>query len=582
MGCDLLRRFYGVLVPLLTFCLVSACSYSQKWRKVPPAAGERESDHFHRGTRYVMATQGRASGWAGQRMYRQGGNAIDAAVAISFALSVERPQSTGIGGGGFLLLRRPGSDRPEAWDFREKAPFKSHPRMFLDKKGNVMEGKSREGVLSVGVPGLVAGLVEVHARYGRLPLAKVLAPAIELAERGFSVYPELAKALKSKQETLKKFPATQKIFFKEGRTLRRGDVLVQKDLAGVLRSIAQKGRRGFYGGAVARAIVGEIRRHKGLITIKDLEAYNVKKRVPVRGNYKGRDIFSMSPPSSGGIHLIQILNIAERFDLKRYGPHHPQSVHRVGSAMQQAFADRSEYLGDADFVSVPVSQLISKRYASRVAAKISKGGARKRVQVSPGAGFAKEPDQTTHFSLMDSQGWAVSSTQTINGYFGSGVVVPGTGIVLNNEMDDFAAKVGADNLFMAIGSEKNLPAPEKRPLSSMSPTIVMKGGKPLMALGSPSGTRIITCVAQTLLNYFEYGLSLKDSVAAVRYHHQWFPDEIRIDDVGFPRSTEKALEGMGYTLRRRNLGCRVQAVVREGDRLVGVSDIRGWGMVTGK
>ena len=513
---------------------------------MPLGLGEIESDHFNQSAKYMIATQGHFSSRAGQLMYRRGGNAVDAAVAVSFTLSVERPQSTGLGGGGFLLLRRPGQNDLEAWDFREKAPLKSYPQMFLNKKGKVLKNKSRVGLRAVAVPGLVAGLVEIHARYGKLPFAQVLGPAIELAERGFSVYPELAKALKMKQQILKKFPATQKIFFKKERALITGELLVQKDLANVLRIIARQGHKGFYGGRVAQAIVRESKRHNGLITLKDLKTYNVIKRVPIRGKYKDWEIFSMSPPSSGGIHLVQILNVVERFNLKQYGSHHPQSIHLVVAAMQQAFADRAKHLGDADFVSVPVSELISKQYAARIAEKIFKSKAKTRGQVFPSKFTkGKESDQTTHFSLMDRQGWAISSTQTINGYFGSGVVVSGTGIILNNEMDDFAAKVGADNLFQAIGSEKNLPAPEKRPLSSMSPTIVMKGNRPVLVLGSPSGTRIITCVAQTILNYLEYGLSLKNSVSAVRYHHQWFPDEIRTDFRGLPLSTEKSLKKNG-------------------------------------
>ena len=562
---------------LVGLCLLGGCSHPKGVRKVSLAAGERASDHFFRGTRHVIATQGRASTLAGRKMYRLGGNGADAAAAISFAISVERPQSTGIGGGGFLLLRRPGHSQVEAWDFREKAPLKSHARMFLDKTGKVIKDKSLVGIHAAGVPGLVAGVLEFHARYGKLPLAKVLAPAIELAERGFLVYPELARALELKGETLKKFPATKKIFFKEGRVLEKGDLLVQKDLAKTLRSIARQGRKGFYEGWVAKAIVRE-----GGITHKDLRNYDVKKRVPIGGSYKGRDIFSMGPPSSGGIHLVQILNILEGFQLKEYGPHHPQSVHWVASAMQQAFADRAEHLGDIDFVQVPVEQLTSKRYAARIARQISKSKARERSSVTAGDWSFSESDQTTHFSLMDSEGWAVSSTQTINGYFGSSMVVAGTGIILNNEMDDFAVKVGAANLFQAMGGSKNLPAPGKRPLSSMSPTIVMKKGRPVLVLGSPSGTRIITCVVQTILNHFEYGLSLKDSVALVRYHHQWFPDEIRTDTRGLPAATEAALKEMGHTLRRKNLGCRIQAVGRSEKGLLGVSDIRGRGLVSGE
>ena len=515
----LIRHFSIFLAILLGGCLVG-CGHQSVLRTVPITVGEKKSDHYAEGIEYMITTQGSHSTKAGKLMYQLGGNAVDAATAISFALSVERPQSTGIGGGGFMLIQSPHNKIPEAWDFREKAPFKGHTKMFLDEKGEVVKDKSLVGIHSVGVPSLVAGILEIHAKYGKLPLTKVLAPAITLADGGFSIYPELAKALKLKEETLRKFPASAKIFFKNRRVLKEGERFIQKDLAQTLRAIARRGRKGFYEGPVSQAIVRESTRHSGLLTQKDLDAYNVKIRPPIQGSYKGRKIFSMSPPSSGGIHIVQILNIAEKFRLKHYGPQHPQSVHLLASAMQQAFVDRARYLGDTDFVKVPVAQLISKEYAAKVARRIPQDRARGKANVRPGEWNDSESDQTTHFSLMDSDGWAISSTQTLNGYFGSGLVVEGTGIILNNQMDDFTTKVGASNLFGAVGGENNLVAPEKRPLSSMSPTIVIEKGKPLMALGSPSGTRILTCVAQTLLNYFEYGLSLRDSVSAVRYHHQ--------------------------------------------------------------
>ena len=569
---------------LFTFTQASPAADSdcrQLLRRSPLAPGESAKLHHAKSSQYMITTQGDYSSAAGELMYQFGGNAVDAAVAISFTISVERPQSTGIGGGGFMLIKTPEGDLPEAWDFREKAPLSADAKMFLDQNGDHIVEKSRVGIHAAGVPGLVAGALEIHAKYGKLPLERVLSPAIDLAERGFPIYPELARALQAKQRTLEKFPSSRKIFFREGKVLKEGDLLVQADLAKTLRKIARHGRQGFYGGLVAKAIA-----RQGRISRRDLRAYDVKLRPAIRGSYKGREVFSMGSPSSGGIHLLQILNIAENFNLKKLGPQHPRTVHLIASAMQQAFADRAKYLGDADFVEVPVERLISKRYASEIARKITSERARVQADVPLGEfeSFESiESDETTHFSLMDKDGWAISSTQTLNGYFGSGLVVEGTGILLNNEMDDFAAKEGASNLFGAVGGKQNLIAPQKRPLSSMSPTIVMEKGAPILTLGTPAGTRIFTCVAQIVLNYLEHGLSLADAVAAVRYHHQWFPDEIRIDSPGLPPKTEAALKKMGHVLRTANLNCRIQAVARtKGGKFIGVSDIRGRGRAGGR
>lgn len=542
--------------------------------------------------KYMITTQGPASSQAGMEMFELGGNIIDAAVAVSFAISVERPQSTGIGGGGFLLYLEAGKEKPMAYDFREVAPLRAHSKIFLDEKGEAIARKSVDGIFAAGVPGLVAGLVELHEKYGALPLPTVMAPAIELADQGFKVDSELANALRRRGTTLHEYEASRKIFFKnKGEILKEGDLLVQKDLAKTLRAISEKGKKGFYEGSVANAIISESRRLGGIMTHEDLRTYEVKQREPVAGTFKNYKIFSMSPPSSGGIHIIQILNMLESDPLKSWGVQDPRTIHLTASAMQQAFVDRAIHLGDADFVDVPVDTLISKEYATHLRGQISLDYARKQNEVETLNEeklketlkmMSKESSETTHFTIMDAQGNVVTSTQTINGYFGSAVVVPGTGILLNNEMDDFSAKVGTSNIFGAVGSDKNLVEPKKRPLSSMSPTIVMTGNKPVLALGSPSGTRILTCVAQTLLNYLEHELSLYDSLAAVRYHHQWSPDHIRVEEVGLPDRTMKELKRLGHQISMQDLGCRVQAVSNEGDKLIGVSDPRGAGLAIGK
>lgn len=551
-------------------------------RTVPLMKGKERSTYESHGREYMISSQGGGSTTAGVKMFEQGGNIVDAATAVTFAISVERPQSTGIGGGGFLLFYQPGMKEPIAFDFREKAPLKAHSKMYLDKNGNEIPRMSLDGIFAVGVPGLVAGTLDLHKKYGKLPLDKVLAPAIELADKGFKVYPELSRALKARADVLARFPGSKKIFFVGDRVMKTGDHLYQKDLAKTLRSIAKEGKKVFYRGWIAKAIVKESWRLGGLLSLADFKKYNVKKRKPVSGTYKGKKVYSMTPPSSGGIHVLQILNTVENEDLNHYGVHHPYTVHMTSAAMQQAFADRARYLGDMDFVKVPMKQLTSKAYAEKIRKNIPKEKARKKEEVKPGKFDGKESDHTTHFSIMTADGGAIVSTQTINGWFGSGVVAPGTGIVLNNEMDDFSTKVGAVNLFGAIGGQNNLVQPEKRPLSSMSPTLVFDEGRPVFAVGTPSGTRILTCVAQTILNYFEHKLPLYESVAAVRYHHQWYPDEIRTDHKGLPIQTRTLLKEMGYKINRKDLGCRIQAIAWERNELHGVSDPRGEGMSLGK
>lgn len=544
--------------------------------------GHTRSQHEAYAKKAMVSTQGEASTRAGIKMLQQGGNAIDAAVAVSFALSVERPQSTGIGGGGFMLVHGPNLPEPIAIDFREVAPSRAHRKMFLDPMGNELQRRSVDGVMAGAVPGLVAGLLEVHKLYGKLKLKDVMQPAIDLAKWGFPVYPHLAKAIAYRKDVLEKYPASKKIFFRrDGKPLEQGDLLVQRDLAKTLIAIANEGKKGFYMGWVAKAFVSEQLRLGGLIRHDDLENYVVKFRKPAYGSFKGHDVYSMGPPSSGGVHIIQILNTLEPLNLSGYGFQSPQSVHLISSAFQQAFADRAKYLGDSDFVNVPVEGLTSKEYADEIRKNLSLTQARKLASVEAGQPFAYESDETTHFTLADGEGYVVSSTQTINGWMGSGVIVPGTGILLNNEMDDFATKVGSSNMFGAVGGNNNLIEPYKRPLSSMSPTIVVKDGKFKLALGTPSGTRILTCVAQTLLNYLEFERPLFESIAATRFHHQWSPDEIRIGDPGFSSSTLGHLKKLGHTLNYKNLGCKVQAVAMENGLLHGVSDPRGEGLSLG-
>jgi len=545
--------------------------------------GEVRSVHEAKSKKFMIATQGKNSTNAGSKMYQLGGNIIDAFTAISFVISVERPQSTGLGGGGFALYLPSKSLKPTSFDFREIAPIRSTSKMYLDKNGNEIKFKSRNGVFSVGIPGLVAGVLKMHKKYGKLPLSQVLKPAIELARKGLIVNPELNYAMKVRKKILYKYPSSRKIFLKQdGSVYKIGEKLFQKDLANTIELISKDGASIFYNGIISKQIYEQSKALGGIITLEDFKKYKVLERPAVQGKFKSYDVFSMGPPSSGGVHILEILNMIENYPIKKWGIQNEKTIHVIAMSMQQAFADRAKFLGDPDFVNVPIKTLTSKSYARKMSKKFSLERYRTAKKVYPGQINIKEHDHTTHFTIADNTGAVISSTQTINGYFGSGVVAEGTGIVLNNEMDDFATKVGASNLFGAIGGKNNLIKPFKRPLSSMSPTIVLKNNKPILALGSPSGTRILTCVAQSIINYIVFGLDLYKSISLTRFHHQWMPDYLRVEESGFNSKTTKALLKMGYKIKYNNLGCKVQAIAFESQMLHGVSDIRGAGFAFGK
>ncbi|MCT4641543.1 MAG: gamma-glutamyltransferase [Bacteriovoracaceae bacterium] len=552
-------------------------------RTAPLIKGKQRSTYEAIGKKYMISSQGGYTTMAAKFAFDKGGNIYDAFVAASFVISVERPHSTGIGGGGFLISHEAAKRSTYTYDFRESAPLKSHSKMFLDKNGKQINDKSITGALAVGTPGLVAGLYDIHKKHGKLPWSILLTPAIKLANLGFPIYPALYKAIDAEKKRLCKYKDSKRIFLNDDCSAKKeGEVLVQKDLGTTLRMIAAKGKNGFYKGHVAKMIVKSQKELGGLITQKDLDVYKVKMRNPVVGEYKGYKIISMPPPSSGGTHIIQILNILKNFDLKKHGPQSARAIHYTSTAMQIAFADRAKYMGDSDFAKVPVNELIHPKYAKAIAKKISSNKAMSSKSFPQN--FRKliyESDDTTHFTIMDIKGNIVTSTQTINGWFGSAVVAPKTGVVLNNEMDDFASHVGGVNLFGAVGGQNNLVQPLKRPLSSMSPTIVFKNEKPFMALGTPSGTRILTCVMQTVLNVLEYDMDLWDAVSATRYHHQWSPDEIRVGPPYFEKSVEEELKKMGHKIKHKSLGCKIQAIMKKNEKLIGVSDPREEGMSFG-
>ncbi|MGD8837475.1 MAG: gamma-glutamyltransferase [Desulfobacteraceae bacterium] len=506
---------------------------------------------------------------------KSGGNAIDAAVTAGFALAVTQPRSGNIGGGGFMLISSEKKKEVVAIDYREKAPAGATRDMFLGADGNVDQTLSRFSHASAGVPGTVAGLALALKKYGTITLAQSLAPAIELAEKGFVVTPRFAKGIRSKQKLLFKYPAGKKKFLKSnGDFYEPGDRYVQPDLAETLKRIARNGANGFYEGKTAELIVAEMQKGNGLITRKDLKNYRPKIRRPVKGTYRGFDIFSMSPPSSGGAHIIQILNILEQYPIANLGHNSAKTIHLMAEAMKRAYADRSKYLGDSDFVDVPLDSIASKKYAAFLGKSIDPNMASVSKEILPGDPVGFESNETTHFSIVDKHGNAVANTYTINFSYGSGIVVAGGGFLLNNEMDDFSAKPGVPNAYGLIGGEANKIEPNKRMLSSMSPTIVLKNGKNFLVAGSPGGSRIITTTLQVIMNVIDHRLNVQAAVNAPRIHHQWLPDEIRIEE-GISPDTVRLLEGLGHTVTENSAMGAIQSImIGEDGTMYGGADPR--------
>lgn len=510
----------------------------------------------------------------GVEVLKQGGNAVDAAVAIGYTLAVTHPQAGNIGGGGFMLIRTK-DGKTTAIDFREMAPSKATRDMFLDEKGNADSKKSLTSHLASGVPGTVAGFALANEKYGSMPVAELLKPAIKLAKEGFVVNDALADDLDVYgREVLLDNPNSRAIFIKsDGTPWKKGETLVQTDLANSLSMIAADGPAAFYQGKIADEIANEMAKNSGLITKQDLAAYKAVERAPVSGTYKGYEIYSMPAPSSGGIHIVQILNILENFDLKSMGQNSADAIHVMSEAMKYAYADRSEYLGDPDFVKVPVSALTSKKYAKQLASQIHLDKATPSSTIKPGKLEPYESDQTTHYSVVDSQGNAVAVTYTLNTNFGSGIVAGKSGILLNNQMDDFSAKPGVPNVYGLIGGEANAVQAGKRPLSSMSPTIVTQDGKVVLVTGSPGGSRIITTVLQIVLNTIEFNMNIAEATNAPRIHHQWLPEEIRVEK-GIGIDTIKLLEKKGHKVSIKPTMGSTQSIVVTPEGLFGAADPR--------
>ena len=510
----------------------------------------------------VAAQEARAAA-VGASILHQGGNAVDAAVATCFALAVTLPQAGNLGGGGFLVLWLPQADAKRAWapavpigrgqavalNFRETAPLAVRPELFLRADGSVDRIKATRSLLSTGVPGTVAGLTLAQARYGRLPLKRVLAPAIELAERGFPVGVELAESLAAAAPLLQADPSSRRQFFKPGgQPYRPGEILRQGDLARSLRRIASEGAPGFYGGPVARALAALMAQRGGLITTADLAAYRARWQAPLQGRFRGYPVLTMPPPSGGGITLLQLLNVLEPLKLEASGANSAATIHRLVEAMNLAYRDRNRLLGDPDHVAMPLEQLQSSAYAALQRSRLDLNRHRPAAQLEADPTALGGGSNTTHVSVADRQGGLVAVTTTLNGAYGNGISVPGAGFLLNNELDDFSLKPGSANGYGLVQGAVNAIAPGRRPLSSMTPTLVFRpSGEPLLATGSPGGSRIITTVLQVLLNRLVFGLNLASSVAAPRIHSQLWPDQISLEE-GISPDTRRLLEAMGHKL----------------------------------
>ena len=518
----------------------------------------------------VVVTQHYLATEIGENILAQGGNAYDAAIAVGFALAVVLPRAGNIGGGGFMVIYDEDSNDTYAIDYREKAPAASFRDMYLDENGEFDILKSTFGYNAIGVPGTVHGFWSVHQRFGSLPWADLIHPAIILAERGFVMSDYMAQTLNNYSEKMSYYDETRNIFLRNYPNLKDSR-LIQNDLAKTLKRIQKDGLNGFYSGETALLIAADMKENGGLITEQDLLDYRSIWRDPIKGTYRGRTIVTMPPPSSGGIHLVQMLNILENFELGSYEHNSYQYVSLLSETMKYAYADRSEYLGDPDFFEVPISKITAKEYAKIISASIEELGVLPSSKINPGMYINPESNETTHFSIADKFGNVISNTYTINSAFGSGVTIKGTGILMNNEMDDFSGQPGVPNQFGLLGGIANEIEPAKRPLSSMTPTIVFDNDEPFLAIGSPGGSRIITAVLQIILNVIDFEQSLEEATDSKRVHHQWYPDDIDIEET-YNQINE--LMDLGYKIDIIDTATCTQSIMIDDGEFIGVSDLR--------
>ncbi|MBT4838122.1 MAG: gamma-glutamyltransferase [Methylococcales bacterium] len=536
-------------------------------------------------TNGMVVTASPLASKAGVEVLKKGGNAVDAAVTVGLVMAVTYPRAGNIGGGGFMLIDSVKSAGVVSIDYREKAPEKSFRDMFLDQSGNPDYRLSQFSHRSVGVPGTLAGFALALEKYGTISLAEALKPAIKLAEEGFVVSVDFFKDIQRRAKRLKSWPATQAVFFKKGGGLYQvGERFFQKDLANTLRQVAKQGISAFYQGKIADLLVKDMQANQGLMTKTDLQKYKAVLRKPIQGKYRGYDVYSMAPPSSGGIHIVQMLNMLEAYNLNELGHNSAATIHLLTEVMKRAYADRSKHLGDPDFSTVEDQWLTSKAYAKQLVTSINSEKITPSEQISPSLVPSYESDQTTHFSIVDKEGSVVSNTYTLNFSYGTGRIAKGTGILLNNEMDDFSIKPGVPNAYGLIGGALNAVEPYKRMLSSMSPTIVKKNGQPVIVTGSPGGSRIITTTLQVILNIIDHRMNLQEAVNAVRIHHQWLPDKLRIEE-GLSLDTLNVLKLMGYNpVNSNTMGATASILIDYQKNLKifhGASDPRRSGLAVG-
>lgn len=541
-----------------------------------------QSDIFHPvfSRNGMVATQEARATQVALDILEKGGNAIDATVAASFALAVTLPRAGNIAGGGFMLIHLGKTGETIAIDYREMAPLAATFDMYLNNKNEVNKKLSQFSYKSVGVPGTVAGMAYVLEKYGSLSLKEVIAPAIKLAEEGIIVNKDIEYTLTKGKERLQLWPETARIYYKpDGSVYPVGERMVFKDLAWSLKEISEHGPSAFYEGAIAEKLVEDMKKHGGLITKEDLSNYHISVREPVRGTYRGYEIIGMPPPSSGGIHIIQMLNILEGFSIGELGLNSADSLHLIAESMKLAFADRGKYLGDPDWWDIPRKGLISKDYAAELRKKINPDKATPSKNIKPEEPDPYESNETTHISVMDQFGNVVSTTTTLNFSFGSGIVVPGTGMLLNDEMDNFAAKPDVPNAYGLLGGQANAIQPTKRPLSSMAPMILLKDGKPFLAIGSPGGPRLINAILQVIINVIDHNMNIAEATNARRIHHQWKPDKLRVEK-RLNQDTIRLLVEKGHTVTITNSLGSTQSVMRTAEGFNGSSDPRRPGALT--
>ena len=575
-----LRRHLLVVLVISSFINASLAGLS--W---PALAAAREPVRARHG---IVASTNEVASRIGVDVMKRGGNAVDAAIAVAFALAVTHPAAGNLFGGGFMMIRL-NNGKTTAIDYREMAPAAAHRDIYLDNDGKLIEGEggSLVGYRAAGVPGTVRGMELALAKYGsgKVTWPQLIEPARRLAANGFVVTNSLARSLKNSEEYLSKYSETKRTYLRNGNFYKEGEIFRQPELAATFSRLQHGGPKEFYEGETARMVVADMKRNKGLITLDDMRGYVAKERAPLRGNYRGHEIIAMPPPSSGGAVLIEMLNILEGYDLKTLDANSSDRYHLMAEAMRRAFADRAEYMGDSDFVKVPVAGLIDKSYAAKLRSTISPERASTSAEVRAGRPTGYESEETTHFTVVDAQGNAVANTYTLNNSYGSAAMVKGTGMLLNDEMDDFAAKPGTPNMYGLIQGERNAVAPRKRPLSAMTPTIVLrKDGSFWFTIGSPGGPTIINTVLCVVTNVIDFEMNIQQAIDAPRIHHQWLPDEVVGEPFGFSGDTKKALSARGHALaKQRYLGDAEGIMIEEntGMRLGATDPRRSDGLAIG-